>query len=94
MVNRYVILAVSIISLVSVIMVFTDDGEDSFDHTGIVHDIRASTSGFTFEIDVSTGTLRCFSYESPVEMGHYGIRGSASDTMFFVSSMECLDEQG
>lgn len=93
--NRYLLLGVSVIALMSVVSVFTDESDPEYAYIGVAHDINETANGYTFTIDVSTGCIRCFAYTEPVDLGCYGVRGSMSSdgTMFFISSMHLLDEQ-
>ena len=80
--------------LVGSFLVFSDEDIVEYDITGIVHDIRETTNGFTFTIDTSNGdSKKCFSREMPRELGYYGICGNYSDdgTIFFISHMFCFD---
>ena len=93
-VNRYVVFALSVMSLMGTIVVFSDYGGDSGSLCGIVHDIEESSKGFTFTIDVSSGSIRCFSYDPLDDLGLYRIYGSFSDggSMFFVTRVVSLDD--
>ena len=84
----------AVVVLAGLFLVFSDDDMMEFDHTGIVHDISASSSGYTFQIDMSDGSsMKCFSRSEPVELGYYGIIGNLSDdgSIFFVSNIVSLD---
>ena len=65
-----------------------------FDQRGIAHDVKESSSGYTFYLDCSDGTsMKCFSRKKISELGHYGVSGSFSDdrSIFFVSDIMLLD---
>jgi hypothetical protein len=81
-------------SLLGTIVVFSDADDDAGSLCGIVHDVRESSKGYTFTIDVSSGSVRCFSYDSLDDMGLYRIYGSFSDdgSMFFATRVVCLDD--
>ncbi len=94
-INKYVTLGMAVVVLAGLFLVFSDEGIGEYDHTGIVHDIRSSSSGYTFYIDMSDGSsLKCFSRSEPSELGYYGISGDLSDdgSIFFVSDMVCFDD--
>ena len=84
----------AVVVLAGLFLVFSDEGMMEYDHTGIVHDISSSSSGYTFQIDMSDGSsMKCFSRSEPVELGYYGIIGDLSDdgSIFFVSNIVSLD---
>lgn len=91
--QKYYFIGVSVILVVGIMFVFSDGRLAEYDYTGIVHSVSESENGFTFYLDTSNGTIRCFFRNSPVELGWYAVAGSLSDdgSMFFVSYMQCLD---
>lgn len=91
--RRYYVLGLSIILVVGIILVFSDNRMTEFDHTGIAFDVRESRNGFTFSLDTSEDVIRCFSKVRPSDLGYYGVSGSMSDdgNILFVSHMESMD---
>ena len=85
----YVLTGFSVILLISLFAFFLDETNIECDYSGIVHDIRSSSNGFTFYIDCSDVTFKCYSKEEPADLGYYGIIGSFSDdnTIFFIERM-------
>ncbi len=95
--NRYVVLAVAVVAVVALFLVFSGNPLMDFDERGIVHDVKRTSNGYTFQMDCSDGTfMKCFSREGVSELGHYGVSGSFSEdgSIFFVSSLVLLDEPG
>ena len=93
--NRYVILAVAVVAVVAVFIVFSGNPLLEFDQRGIVHVVKRTSNGYTFQMDCSDGSfMKCFSRESVVDLGHYGISGSFSQdgSIFFASSVVLLDD--
>lgn len=93
-INRYHVIGLSVVIVIGIFMVFSDEDMVDHDYYGIAYDIGETENGFTFDLDISKGgTIRCFSRICPELYGHYGVVGSFSDdrTMFFVSSMTLLD---
>ncbi len=93
--NRYVVLAVAVVAVSALFLVFIDNPMMDFDQRGIVHDVKRTSNGYTFQMDCSDGTfMKCFSKESVSDLGHYGVSGSFSDdgSIFFVSSIHLFDE--
>ncbi len=92
--RNYVLIGLGVVIVMSIFVTFSGDDEDSYDYTGIVYDVHSTTSGYRFYIQTSSGDHhRCFSYNQPVECGHYALRGTFSEdgSMLFVSSMKHLD---
>ncbi len=92
--RNYILLGISVVAILSMFVIFSDDDTGSYDYTGIAYDIHSTASGFRFYIQTGSGeSFRCFSYNEPADLGYYGIRGSFSEdgSMFFISSMHCLD---
>ena len=93
--NKYLLLGMSVIGVVLMFAVFTGNPMDDFDHTGIVHDVRATSSGYTFIMDSSGGDVfKCFYRDEVEELCHYGISGnfSSDNSIFFVSAAKCFDK--
>ena len=92
-IRKYVYVGLSVILLISLFSFFSDEYNMDSDYAGIVHDVRTSTNGFTFYIDCSEGSFRCFFSEKPVEYGYYGIIGefSSDRNIFFIDRMILLD---
>ena len=92
--NKYLVLSASVLAVILIFAAFGGNPFDDYDYTGIVHDIRASSSGYVFYFDSSEGeSFKCFFREEVSELGSYGVSGSFSDdgSIFFVGSAECLD---
>jgi hypothetical protein len=92
--NKYIVLGLSVIMVISVFLIFERNDIEDYDISGIVHDVRESTNGWMFYVSTPDGSdIRCFFKERPVDMGHYGVAGDPSDDggIFFVSSMELFD---
>lgn len=84
----------AVVVLAGLFLVFSDEDMIDYDRTGIVHDVRPGSSGYTFYIDEYDGSsMKCFSRSEPFELGYYGITGNLSDdgSIFFVSNMVRLD---
>lgn len=81
--------------LVMILFLSFSEGTDEqvYDRTGIVHNVRSSSNGYTFYLDTVDGSIRCYFDESPIDMGYYGVGGSFSDdgSIFFVRTMACLE---
>jgi hypothetical protein len=87
--NNYIFIGLSVLALISLFAYFSDDANGNYDYSGIIHDVRQSTSGYIFYIDTGDDDIRCFYDEKPVELGHYSIRGSFSqdEKIFFLSDL-------
>ncbi|WII08100.1 hypothetical protein PED39_02565 [Methanomassiliicoccales archaeon LGM-RCC1] len=87
--DRNMVLGLSVILLISLFAYFSDENNIEYDYSGIVHDIRTSSTGYTFSIDCPEGDLRCYYKDMPQDMGYYSVRGDFSNdhTMFFVKWM-------
>ena len=85
----YLLIGFSTVLIASLFAFFLDESNIEYDHLGIVHDVKASSSGYTFYIDCSDTSFRCFCKERPDDLGYYGISGTFSNdrTMFFVEHM-------
>lgn len=93
--KRYVAVGLAVVLVAVLFITFSEDeGDEDYDMTGIVHDIRGSTNGFTFYIDTIDSQIRCFSRLSPVDLGYYGLKGSFSEdgSIFFVETLTSLEE--
>lgn len=93
MIKKYLTIGLSVIVLMSFFVYYTDENNIDYDHTGIIHNVRSSSSGFTFNIDTSDSDFRCFFKEKPDDLGYYALKGSFSDdgSMFFVEIMTNID---
>ncbi len=92
--KRYAAVGLAIVLVAVLFITFSEDeGDEDYDMTGIVHDIRGSTNGFTFYIDTIDSQIRCFSRLSPVDLGYYGLKGSFSEdgSIFFVEMLTSLE---
>ncbi|MBO4569321.1 MAG: hypothetical protein J5674_05150 [Candidatus Methanomethylophilaceae archaeon] len=92
--NKYLVLSVSVLAVAAVIAIFEDNPLRDYDYTGIVHDVRPTSSGYVFIIDTSVGgCFKCYSSKEVSELGHYGVSGEFSDdgSIFFTSTVKCLD---
>ena len=90
MVDRNYLLISSVVCIVLLFSYFQDPpSQVEGGYSGIVHDIRESSSGYTFQLDTSNGTFRCFHSTCPVELGYYRVDGEFSDdgSILFVSDM-------
>lgn len=88
--DRYFLLCVSVAFIIlfsSFLLPVQEQGE-----VGVVSDIRETSSGYTFDFDSESSSLRCFSKEKPLNGAVYVIKGNLSDDgmMFFVSSMTLI----
>ena len=95
MVNKYFVLGASVILILFFSLSEFDSEDDDFVYIGIVGNVyETSSGGFSFIFqDVGGSEFRCFSYEKPVELKLYGLKGTPSSdgNMFFVSSMVLFD---
>lgn len=92
--KKYAVVGFAMILIVILFLSFSEGTNGSeYDMTGIVHDIRSSSSGFTFHLDTSDDSIWCYSKESPADLGYYGVDGSFSDdgSIFFVKTMVRLE---
>lgn len=92
-IDRYVIVGLSVVLVIGIFLAFSDS-EPEPDHTGIVHDVSETRSGYVFELLIDgRSDLRCFSRDRPLEFGYYSVSGSLSNdgSMFFVSDISLLD---
>lgn len=90
MVDRNYLLISSVVCIVLLFSYFHDPpSQVEGGYSGIVHGIRESSSGYTFQLDTSDGTFRCFHSTCPVELGYYRVDGEFSDdgSILFVSDM-------
>ena len=93
--NKYLILAFSVVAVALLIVFFSGNPMMEFDQRGIAHGVSESAKGYTFDFDCSDGTkIRCFSKVEVTELGHYGISGafSSDGSIFFVSTLTLLDD--
>ena len=93
--KRYAAVGLAVVLVAVLFVTFSEGDEDeNYDITGIVHDIRGSSIGFTFYIFSIDSQIRCFSRLSPVDLGYYGLKGSFSEdgSIFFVETLTSLDE--
>ena len=92
--NKYLVLSVAVLAVILMFAAFEGNPFDDYDYTGIVYDVRTSSSGYVFYLDSSEGeSFKCFFRDEVSELGHYGVSGSFSDdgSIFFVGSADCLD---
>ena len=92
--NRYIVLALAVVAVAAMLLVFSGNPLMEFDQGGIVHDVRKTSNGYTFQMDCSDGTsMRCFSKDQVVDLGHYGVSGLFSEdrSIFFVSTIFLFD---
>ena len=94
--KRYAVVGIAVILVAVLFLSFSDDAEnEGYDMSGIVHDIRSSTNGFTFYLDTVDDSIRCYSNECPADLGYYGVNGSLSKdgSIFFVDALHALDDR-
>lgn len=91
--DKYLILGLSVISIMVVFAYFLDDSNVEYDHTGIVSGIKGTSSGYTFYLEENGRDIKCFYSERPNNLGLYSIKGNYSDdgSIFFVSRMMDMD---
>ncbi len=92
--DKYSILGLSVVVIIGLFLVFSDDDMMEYDYSGIVSDIEQSRNGYTFSIQIHDGTvIRCYYSEIPIELGYYSVKGNFSDdgTIFFVSAIRTMD---
>lgn len=93
--KKYAVVGFAMI-LVAILFLSFSEGADGneYDMSGIAHDIHLSSSGFTFHLDTVDDSIRCYSKESPADLGYYGVEGSFSDdgSIFFVRTMVHLEQ--
>lgn len=92
--KKYVAVGFAMILIAILFLSFSEGvDENEYDMTGIAHDIRSSSSGFTFHLDTVDGSIRCYFKESPTNLGYYGVKGSFSDdgSIFFVKAIVHLE---
>lgn len=81
--------------LVALTMSVFVGGEDRLepDYTGVVSDIKESTSGYVFYLNTYNDRIRCYCSSCPSDLGYYGVTGSFSDdgNIFFVSFLISLE---
>ncbi len=79
--------------MMSLFVYFSDEEHFDYDLTGIVDDVRTSSSGYTFTVHSYESEIRCFSKERPETLGYYAIRGNLSNdgSIFFVERMMNID---
>lgn len=94
--RSYAVVGLAVVLVAMTFVLFSEDGPIyEPDYTGIVTDVRESSSGFTFDLSTYDGDIRCFFEERPNELGYYGVSGTFSDdgSILFVSSMISLDRE-
>lgn len=92
--KRYVATGTAVVLVVLTLLLFSGGSmEPEPDLTGIVQDIRESSSGYTFTLGTWDGEVRCFCREMPEELSYVGVTGSMSDdgSIFFIEHMVNLD---
>jgi hypothetical protein len=92
--NKYLVLSVSVLAVAALIVVFEDNPFEDYDYTGIVHEVKPTSSGFVFLFDASTGeSFKCYSSKEVSELGYYGVSGEFSDdgSIFFTNGVKLLD---
>lgn len=92
--KKYIATGTAVVLVVLTLAIFSGDsmGPEP-DLTGIVSDVRESSSGYTFTLGTYDGEVRCFSREMPRELSYVGVIGSMSDdgSMFFIERMIDMD---
>ncbi len=86
---------VSVVSMLLIIAYYSDEDNIEYDYDGIVHSISQSKNGFTFTFDTDDRSFRCYHSESPVDLGHYRIKGTFSDdgNIFFIEFIKLMDKR-
>lgn len=91
--DKYFIISISVI-LILILFWTTDENIDDDDLKGIVHDIKESKNGYTFNIETPDGENRkCFHRECPENLKLYSVKGTLSDdgTILFIEKMIILE---
>ena len=87
-------LGLSTVFVIILFFGFSDGEYTDYEYSGIIHDIRDSSNGFVFYIDLDSGeTIKCFFNDKPDDLGYYAIKGSYSDdnSMYFIKNIQRLD---
>ncbi|MDR2846494.1 MAG: hypothetical protein LBV63_04340 [Candidatus Methanoplasma sp.] len=94
-IDKYAYLCVAVVLIILSASLFQPDAEGSVAEDdgmlGIAYDVRTSPKGYMFSFEDNKGeTIRCFSYDEPMNDTIYIIKGNASDDggMFFVKDMQ------
>ena len=93
-IKKYHYLGLSVILLISIFTYFSDENNITYDMTGIIHGVKASSNGYVFSIDTVDGDVRCFCKECPNDLGYYAVRGKYSNdgNIFFIERMHNMEK--
>jgi len=88
--NKYSLVAIGTILVIALFLTFspTQVVDVDFDYIGMISDINKSSNGYTFTINTTEESIKCYFEERPNE-SMYKIMGDFSNdgNIFFISSM-------
>lgn len=94
--HGYAIAGIAVILVIAMFVVFSEDVQDvEYEYTGIASDVKESSSGYTFQLNMKDGSMKCFCRDPVNDMGYYGITGSLSSdgSIFFIERLVLLDRR-